>query len=51
MTIYCLDSFRDRLDRMAPMIFEFTKKSVQYYESKFTGIKYPFSKYDTAFVH
>lgn len=50
MSAYSLSSYQTALNTYAPLIFEFTKLSIQFFETKF-GIPYPFSKYDTAFCH
>jgi aminopeptidase N len=50
MKIYALASYEAALDANAPFIFEITKLSIEFYESKF-DVPYPFTKYDTAFCH
>lgn len=50
MTVYSLGSYQEALTRNADFIFEVTKLSVEFFETKFS-IPYPFSKYDTVFCH
>ena len=50
MSVYSLASYQTALTQYAPLVFELTKLSIQFFEGKF-GIPYKFSKYDTAFCH
>ncbi len=50
MSLYCIDSLFEHLERMAAFLFEITIQSMKFYES-FFNYDFAFNKYDSVFVH
>lgn len=50
MSLYCIGSLYQHLEKLAPFIFEITIESMKFFE-KFFGYEFAFAKYDQVFAH